>query len=187
MSSSKLEYSVPQDKLVCRICNSGLNTVCADLGLSPIANDLVKFENINLGEEFYPLKAMVCNNCWLVQLTYSHQREKIFSSEYPYFSSISSSWLKHAENYVEEITDFLNLNSSSKIIEIASNDGYLLKNFKSIGAKILGVEPCKNVAEYLHANQSKNKSFLVYFPFKWKILSYIINLIPKFLYKRINL
>jgi len=148
MSSSKLEYLVPQDKLICRICNGGLNIVCADLGLSPIANDLVKFENTNLGEEFYPLKAMVCDNCWLVQLSYSHQREKIFSSEYPYFSSISSSWLKHAKNYVEEITDFLNLNSSSKIIEIASNDGYLLKNFKSIGAKILGVEPCKNVAEY---------------------------------------
>ncbi len=148
MSTSKLQKKVVKEKILCRICNCDLNIVCVDLGLSPIANDLVKFEDINLGEEFYPLKAMVCNNCWLVQLSYSHQRERIFSSEYPYFSSISTSWLKHAENYVEEIIDFLNLNSSSKIIEIASNDGYLLKNFKSIGAKILGVEPCKNVAEY---------------------------------------
>ena len=140
--------------LNCRLCNKNLTRVFADLGLSPIANDLVKEQNMNKAESFYPLKAMVCESCWLVQLAYSHDKESIFSNEYPYFSSVSTTWLKHAKDYVEKIKEYLNLNSNSKIIEIASNDGYLLKNFKNISKNILGIEPCKNVAEYaIKSNQ----------------------------------
>lgn len=132
----------------CRVCDSDTSTVFADLGLSPIANDLVKSQEVNTGESFYPLSALVCEDCWLVQLNYSHSKESIFSSEYPYFSSVSTTWLKHAEDYAKNIKIYLNLNSHSKIIEIASNDGYLLKNFRNLSKNILGIEPCKNVAQY---------------------------------------
>ena len=122
--------------------------------MSPLANDFVQPDKKDSGEIFYPLKAMVCDNCWMVQLSYCHKREKIFSNEYPYYSSVSSSWLQHAKDYVDKVIKDYRLDSSSKIIEVASNDGYLLKNFKKINAKVLGIEPCQNVAQFAISNNN---------------------------------
>jgi len=143
-------------KHICRLCGTGLSLTFVDLGMSPIANDLIDPLHQNQGEVFYPLKALVCEECWLVQLSYVHAREKIFSDEYPYYSSVSTSWLKHAEEYVDLMIRNYELSSKSKIIEVASNDGYLLKNFKKIKADVLGVEPCKNIANFAYEKNQIN-------------------------------
>jgi 2-polyprenyl-3-methyl-5-hydroxy-6-metoxy-1,4-benzoquinol methylase len=131
----------------CRFCASPLHVSVADLGMSPVSNDNIKPEKLNAMEPFYPLHAYVCEQCWLVQLQQFQAADAIFSDEYAYFSSYSKSWLEHARQYALKVTDRFNINKESQVIEIASNDGYLLKNFLPIGARILGVEPCANVAE----------------------------------------
>lgn len=135
------------DKRNCRFCGSLLDISVADLGMSPISNDNIKPENLNSMEPFYPLHAYVCEQCWLVQLEQFQAADDIFSDEYAYFSSYSKSWLEHARQYSIKVIDRFGLNQDSHVVEIASNDGYLLKNFKDKGIKILGVEPCANVAE----------------------------------------
>ena len=130
----------------CRFCASPLHVSVADLGMSPVSNDNIKLEKLSSMEPFYPLHAYVCEQCWLVQLEQFQAADAIFSDEYAYFSSYSESWLEHARQYSLKVTERFSINNESQVVEIASNDGYLLKNFAPIGARILGVEPCANVA-----------------------------------------
>ncbi len=130
----------------CRFCGTPLTTTFADLGMSPVSNAYVKPENANDMERFYPLHAYVCSSCYLVQLGEFQSPEEIFS-DYAYFSSYSASWLEHAKRYAEKMIEKFNLGSQSQVIELASNDGYLLKNFVAAGVPVLGIEPAANVAE----------------------------------------
>jgi len=130
----------------CRFCSAPLSHVMCDLGLSPLANSYVKFENVRDGEKFYPLKVWVCDQCLLSQLEEFESPDAIFS-DYLYFSSFSTSWVEHARRYCEMMTARFGFNPSSQIIEIASNDGYLLQHFKAKGIPVLGVEPAANVAK----------------------------------------
>ena len=131
----------------CRFCGSPLQVSVADLGMSPISNDNIKPEMLASMEPFYPLHAYVCESCWLVQLQQFQAADNIFNDEYAYFSSFSKSWLEHARQYSLKVIERFGLNQDTQVVEIASNDGYLLRNFKDKGIKILGVEPCANVAE----------------------------------------
>lgn len=135
------------DERKCRFCANPLRISVADLGMSPVSNDNIKPERLSSMEPFYPLHAYVCEQCWLVQLEQFQAADDIFNDEYAYFSSFSKSWLEHARQYSLKVIDRFGLNQDSQVVEIASNDGYLLKNFKEKGIKILGVEPCVNVAE----------------------------------------
>ena len=130
----------------CRFCSAPLTVTFADLGMSPPSNAYLKPEQLNLMERFYPLHAYVCERCKLVQLEEFESPAEIFT-EYAYFSSFSDSWLKHAERYVAAMTERFNLGPQSQVVEIASNDGYLLQYFKQRGVPVLGVEPAANVAK----------------------------------------
>ncbi len=130
----------------CRNCANPLELVMADLGMTPVSNELRDPKTaLNAGQTFYPLKAMVCENCWLVQLTDVETPEH-FTPDYVYFSSYSSSWLKHAKDYAAGMTERLGLNNSSLVVELASNDGYLLQYFKQAGIGVLGIDPTANTA-----------------------------------------
>ena len=129
----------------CRFCGSPLSLSFADLGMSPLSNAYLKPEQINRMEPFYPLHAWVCESCYLVQLEEFESPEHIFS-DYAYFSSFSDSWLDHARRYTEQVARRFNLGTSSLVVEIASNDGYLLQYFVSRGVPVLGIEPAANVA-----------------------------------------
>jgi SAM-dependent methyltransferase len=130
----------------CRFCSAPLRDVFADLGMSPLANSYLPPERANAMESFYPLRALVCGNCFLVQLEEFETPEHIFS-DYAYFSSYSSSWLDHSRRYAEQMIDRLGLDEQSQVVEIASNDGYLLQFFRERQVPVLGVEPAANVAE----------------------------------------
>ena len=130
----------------CRFCQTQLNKTFVDLGMSPLCESYLTYEQLNHVEPFYPLHVFVCEKCFLVQLEEFVSPEEIFS-EYAYFSSYSDSWLKHAEDYVEMIAKRLSLDRESHVVEVASNDGYLLQYFLSKEIPILGVEPALNVAE----------------------------------------
>lgn len=135
----------------CRFCRTPLTRTVLDLGLSPISNEFRSADRVlNDGQTFYPLTVMVCEVCWLVQLT-DVATPPHFTDEYVYFSSHSTSWLEHARRYAEAMTQRLHLDSQSLVVEIASNDGYLLKNFKQAGIPVLGVEPTANTAEHARA------------------------------------
>jgi hypothetical protein len=130
----------------CRSCGADVHHTFVDLGLSPLANSYRKATDLNQPERFYPLHAMVCAQCFLVQLSAQATPEEIFS-EYAYFSSYSDSWLDHAKNYVNGIVRRFELGDHSRVVEIASNDGYLLQYFVEKGIPVLGVEPAANVAQ----------------------------------------
>jgi SAM-dependent methyltransferase len=130
----------------CRFCAAPLETVFADLGMSPLANSYVAPEQANAMERFYPLCARVCGECLLVQLEEFETPEAIFS-DYAYFSSYSTTWLDHSRHYVEQMVERWGLDGSSQVVEVASNDGYLLQYFVERGVPVLGVEPAANVAE----------------------------------------
>jgi len=134
------------DLAKCRFCSAGLEHILVDLGMSPLCESYVSAERLAQMEPFYPLKVWVCAKCLLVQLQEYVAAENIFS-EYAYFSSYSSAWLKHAEDYVAMITDRLELGPKSLVVELASNDGYLLQYFVRRGIPSLGIEPAANVAE----------------------------------------
>jgi SAM-dependent methyltransferase len=119
----------------------------ADLGLSPISNAFIKPENASRGETFYPLRALVCAHCWLVQLGESTDARLHFHDDYVYFSSYSTSWVDHARRYVESMVPRFGLNAGSRVMELASNDGYLLQFFVQAGIPCLGIEPSANTAE----------------------------------------
>ena len=130
----------------CRFCGNDLQFGVVDLGMSPLCQKHVKPEQANEAEKFYPLHAYVCHECWLVQLEEFAAPDEIFSEEYGYFSSYSDSWLEHARLYTELMIDRFGLNSDKLVVEIASNDGYLLQWFVQKGIPVLGVEPSGNVA-----------------------------------------
>ena len=130
----------------CRHCNKKLENSFVDLGFQPPSNSYLTFEDLKKSEIYYPLRVCYCTNCWLVQTEDYALRTEFFSSDYAYFSSTSKTWLKHAQIYVEMITNKLNLSKDSFVIEIASNDGYLLKNFVSKNIPCLGIEPTENTA-----------------------------------------
>src|SRR5688572_3589264 len=131
---------------MCRSCGAKLEHTFVDLGMSPLANSYVKPEQLNRMEPFYPLHVYVCGKCLLVQLEQFSSPSDIFS-DYTYFSSFSDSWLAHAKAYVDMITPRHSLDKNSRVVEIASNDGYLLQNFVARGIPVLGIEPAANVAE----------------------------------------
>ncbi|GJQ22815.1 MAG: methyltransferase [Candidatus Brocadia sapporoensis] len=130
----------------CRFCATSLKHTFADLGMSPLANSYLNEIQLQQMEPFYPLHVYVCETCYLVQLPVFESPEHIFS-DYAYFSSYSESWLKHAKAYTDLMVGRFGFNSHSQVIEIASNDGYLLQYFKASGVSVLGVEPAKNVAK----------------------------------------
>ena len=130
----------------CRYCKKYLDNIFLDLGYSPLSNAYLYKNDLNKPEIYYPLKIYVCKNCWLVQTKDYVNSKIIFNSKYAYFSSTSSTWLSHIKNYSEEIIKELSLNKDSYVIEIASNDGYLLKNFLARGIKCLGIEPTASTA-----------------------------------------
>lgn len=129
----------------CRFCEQKLTQTVVDLGASPLANSFVNFERSQDAEAFYALHAYVCDRCFLVQIPPMAPREEIFHDDYVYFSSYSASVLEHARVYVCEMMDRFTLGAASQVIEIASNDGYLLRNFKALGVPVLGIEPSGNV------------------------------------------
>ena len=129
----------------CRHCGSSVTVSFCDLGMSPLANSYVSVEQIDRAESFYPLHAYVCGECFLVQLQEFESPEQIFS-DYAYFSSYSDSWVAHCRQYVEQMVARYGLGSEQLVIEVASNDGYLLKFFKEKGVPVLGIEPAANVA-----------------------------------------
>ena len=131
---------------VCRFCSSVLRCSFVDLGVSPLANSYLKAEQLHQMEAFYPLHVYVCESCYLVQLPVFQSPEDIFD-DYAYFSSYSESWLKHAKDYTDLMIERFGFDHNSQIIEIASNDGYLLQYFKEKSIPILGIEPAKNVAK----------------------------------------
>jgi SAM-dependent methyltransferase len=130
----------------CRFCGAALEHVFADLGMSPVANDNVALERTSAMEPFYPLCALVCAECFLVQLAPYETPKPIFRDDYAYFSSYSSSWLEHSRRYTELMIERLGLDESSQVIELASNDGYLLQYFRQAGVPVLGIEPTANTA-----------------------------------------
>jgi SAM-dependent methyltransferase len=129
----------------CRFCAAPLEHVFADLGMTPFANSYVAPENENAMEPFFPLRTYVCGRCKLVQLEEFESPDEIFS-DYAYFSSYSTSWLEHCRRYVEQMMELLPLGADSQVVEIASNDGYLLQYFQQAGVPVLGIEPAANVA-----------------------------------------
>ena len=131
--------------LHCRSCGEALHLVFADLGVSPLSNSYLEADELNAMEPFYPLTVRVCDHCWLVQLPQVVTPRQIFS-DYAYFSSYSDSWLKHSETFAEMIVTRLGLGGEHRVVELASNDGYLLQYFTQRGIPVLGVEPAANVA-----------------------------------------
>ncbi len=131
---------------LCRFCGAPVEAVFADLGMSPLANSYLPPERANSMEPFYPLRALVCGKCFLVQLEEFETPERIFS-DYAYFSSYSSSWLEHSRRYSELMIERLGLGEQSHVVEIASNDGYLLQFFHERQIPVLGIEPAANVAK----------------------------------------
>ena len=130
---------------ICKFCKSPLRHTLVDLGMSPLCESYLTAEQLNKMEPFYPLHVYVCENCFLVQLEEYVSPESIFS-EYAYFSSYADSWLRHAKDYTDLMVKRFGINASSFVVELASNDGYLLQYFVQKGIPVLGVEPAANVA-----------------------------------------
>ncbi len=131
---------------LCRFCNAPLVHVFADLGVTPLANAYVKPADAGSPDATYPLRAFVCDECWLVQAEAFASPQEIFS-DYAYFSSFSDSWVEHARRFADGAIERFGLTARSQVIEVASNDGYLLRHFVSRGIPALGIEPAQNVAK----------------------------------------
>jgi SAM-dependent methyltransferase len=135
----------PDHRTSCRFCGTALTRSFVDLGVQPPSNYYVRPEDAGQAERFYPLHAYVCDSCLLVQLEAFQTPDQLFG-DYAYFSSYSESWVRHAERYSDAMMKRLGLGAKSLVVEIASNDGYLLQHFKHRGVPVLGVEPAANVA-----------------------------------------
>ncbi|MBX0290438.1 class I SAM-dependent methyltransferase [Hymenobacter sp. HSC-4F20] len=135
----------------CRFCGEPLDYTFVDLGTSPLCQHHVRPHEFNRAEACYPLHARVCRSCFLVQLDEFVTSEEIFQNDYAYFSSYSASWLRHARRYTDMATERFGLTSSSLVVEVASNDGYLLQYFVEKNIPVLGIEPAGNVASYAQA------------------------------------
>lgn len=131
----------------CRFCKAELINVFIDLGNSPPSNSYLTNERLNEPEIFYPLKVYTCHKCFLVQIDEYKNSDAIFNNEYAYFSSYSKTWLRHAEDYTEMMVEKFGFDNSSQVIEIASNDGYLLQYFHKKNIPVLGIEPTANTAK----------------------------------------
>ena len=131
----------------CRHCQNQLKHVFCDLQTCPPSNAMVKPEMINYPETYFPLKVFVCEKCWLVQVDELEKADAIFNADYTYFSSFSTSWLQHAKSYTDYMTNRFGFNENSLVVEVASNDGYLLQYFKEKNIPVLGVEPTANTAQ----------------------------------------
>lgn len=130
----------------CRHCNSPVTLTCFDLGFAPPSNAYLSTNDLHRPETYFPLKVRVCEQCWLVQTEDYADAASLFKSDYAYFSSTSSTWIAHAKRYSEEIINTCKLDGRSFVVEIASNDGYLLKNFLAAGIPCLGIEPTASTA-----------------------------------------
>lgn len=130
----------------CRHCGSSSMHTFLDLGFAPPSNAYLSEADLNKPEKYFPLRVMVCDQCWLVQTEDYAGADELFSPEYAYFSSTSTSWLEHAKQYANQVIKSLRLDENSFVIEVASNDGYLLKNFVDAGVPSLGIEPTASTA-----------------------------------------
>jgi SAM-dependent methyltransferase len=130
----------------CRHCSTPLRHSFVDLGSAPPSNAYLTAEKLSAPEKWYPLKVMVCDRCWLVQTLDFAQAHELFDAEYAYFSSFSSSWLEHARRYVDAMSQRFALHAKSHVVEVASNDGYLLQYFKERGIPCTGIEPTASTA-----------------------------------------
>ena len=130
----------------CRHCANSLTHAFLDLGFAPPSNAYLTEQDLSRPETWYPLKTMVCENCWLVQTEDHADAAALFTPTYAYFSSTSSGWLEHARRYAGRMVEELALSGQSHVIEVASNDGYLLKNFVAAGIPCLGIEPTASTA-----------------------------------------
>ena len=135
----------------CRFCDTVLRHTFVDLGTSPLCESFISHDQLHDPEPFYPLRAFVCESCFLVQVPEYVSGEAIFGGEYAYFSSFSDSWLRHTQRYVEDAVERFQLTEDSQVVEVASNDGYLLQYFVARGIPVLGIEPAGNVAEAARA------------------------------------
>ena len=133
--------------MTCRFCSNSLSITFVDLINSPPSNSYLTSEQLKSPETYYPLKVLVCEKCFLVQLQEHKKSKEIFNHEYAYFSSYSTSWLLHCKKYTKTIIERFQLSENSFVIEIASNDGYLLQYFKKANINILGIEPTSNTAQ----------------------------------------
>ncbi len=131
--------------IACRLCAAPLQRMFVDLGSSPLANSYLTEAQLLQAESFYPLRVFVCEECLLVQLPVFERPEEIFT-EYAYFSSYSESWVEHARRYADAVAERFGLDSGASVVEVASNDGYLLQFFRARGMEVLGIEPAGNVA-----------------------------------------
>ena len=136
----------------CKFCNTAISDATFDLGNTAISNALIEEANLNSVEETFPLILYTCSKCFLVQIEEQVPNNRIFTEEYVYFSSLSKFWLEHAKKFCEDIKNYLSLDSKSFVIEIASNDGYLLRNFVEVGINCLGIEPTKSTADTALSN-----------------------------------
>ena len=136
-----------RNKFGCRFCNEPLENLFIELGNAPPTNSFRTEEQLNEPEVAYPLRVFVCNKCYLVQVDEHKEHNEIFGSDYVYFSSVSKPWLEHCKKYADFIIPNLNLNNKSQVIEIASNDGYLLQYFQEKGIPVLGIEPSSSTAK----------------------------------------
>ncbi len=135
----------------CRHCSTPLVHKFLDLGYAPPSNAYLSQSDLKRPETYFPLQIFVCHNCWLVQTEDYSNADELFNADYAYFSSVSSGWVEHAQNYCKMISQRLGLGSASHVIEIASNDGYLLKNFVTAGVPCLGIEPTAGTASAAEA------------------------------------
>ncbi|SOE49490.1 class I SAM-dependent methyltransferase [Orrella dioscoreae] len=135
----------------CRHCGTDLHQTFVDLGTAPPSNAYLRADELSAPETYYPLKVKVCHHCWLVQTEDYAEADALFSKDYAYFSSTSSSWLAHARHYAQAMTQRLALGADDLVIELASNDGYLLRNFVEAGIPCLGIEPTDSTAQAAQA------------------------------------
>ena len=133
--------------MICRFCKNEVNDIFLDLGFQPPSNSYLSNDDLKSYEITYPLRLFVCNNCWLVQTEDFVKETTFFNEDYAYFSSTSVTWVEHAEKYSKMIINKLKLDSNSLVVEIASNDGYLLKNFNEKKIPCIGIEPTKSTAD----------------------------------------
>lgn len=131
----------------CRFCETQLQQIFVDLGSSPFCQTQITLEQLKKKEPYYPLRTYVCGNCFLVQTDENVEPDVIFSSEYPYYSSYSDSWVKHAKSHVDTVKKLYGIDANSFVVEVASNDGYLLQHCVNDGIPCLGIEPAAGVAE----------------------------------------
>lgn len=132
--------------MICRNCSSRVELELIDLGSAPLSNAYLTEITMRRPEKWFPLRVAVCEKCWLVQAEVYSRSAEIFSEDYAYFSSFSSDWLEHARQLCEHMTQRLNLDDKSFVVEIGSNDGYLLRNFVAAGVRVLGIEPTASTA-----------------------------------------